>query len=373
MKLIIGNTHELISSMRAFFLVNNPKLNYTKEEPLRSELFSSDQMDHFGITLAKTHVLSKTPAKGQLLHRLADNEKVLNAVRKLLVEAIKKNSIITPAGEWLIDNFYLIEEQIRTARKHLPKGYNETLPQLLNGASPGLARVYDIALQVISHSDGRVDLERLSSYIKSYQSVTYLKIGELWAIPIMLRLTLIENLRRVSSLVAIDKIDKNLADYWAKQMLDVVEKDPKNLILTTADMARSNPPMSSAFVSEMNRQLLGKGPALASALAWIEQRLVEEGRTSSELVNIEIQTQAVNQVSVSNSIGSLRLLSTLDWRDFVEHHSVVEQTLRTDRKGIYQKMDFPTRDDYRHVVESISKNQSFLENDVAKIAIRLSR
>ncbi len=372
MKLNIGHTHELISNMRAFFVVNNPKLNYTREEPLRSELFSSDQMAHFGVNLAKTHVLSKKIAKGQLLHRLADNEKALNAVRKLLVEGIKKNNIITPAGEWLVDNFYLIEDQIRTAKKHLPKGYNETLPQLSNGASPGLARVYDIALQIISHSDGRIDLERLSSYIRAYQSVSNLLIGELWAIPIMLRLTLIENLRRVSSLVAIDRIDKNLADYWAKQMLEVAEKDPKNLILTTADMARSNPPMSTAFVSEMSRQLLGKGPALASALAWIEQRLLEEGTTSSELVNIEIQTQAVNQVSVSNSIGSLRLLSTLDWREFVEKNSFVEQTLRGDPSGIYKKMDFATRDDYRHVIERISKKSKLPENEVAKIAVRLA-
>ncbi len=372
MKLTIGTAHELISSMRAYFLVNSPKQNYTKEEPLRAELFSSDQMDQFAITLAKSHVLSKTPAKGQLLHRLADNEKVLNAVRKLLVEAIKKNSTITPAGEWLIDNFYLIEELIRTAKKHLPKGYNETLPQLSNGSQPGLARVYDIAQQIISHSDGRVDLDRLSSYIKAYQSVSHLKLGELWAIPIMLRLTLIENLRRVSSLIAIDKIDKNLADYWAKQMLEIAERDPKNLILVTADMARSNPPMSSAFVSEMSRQLLGKGPALASALTWIEQRLIEEGKTSSELVNNEIQIQAINQVSVSNSIGSIRLLSTLDWRDFVETNSIVEQTLRTDHKDVYAKMDFRTRDNYRHVVESIAKRSKLSENEVAEIAIQLT-
>jgi len=373
MKLTIGTAHELISNMRAYFQVSSPKQNYyTREEPLRAELFSSDQLDHFGKTLAQTHVLSNTHAKGQLLNRLADNERVLNAVRKLLVDAIKKDRIITPAGEWLIDNFYLIEEQIRTARKHLPKGYNETLPQLLNATSPGLARVYDIALQIISHSDGRIDLERLSNFIKSYQSVSYLNLGELWAIPIMLRLTLIENLRRVSSMVAIERIDKNLADYWIKQMLEIAEKDPKNLILATADMARSDPPMSSAFVSEMSRQLLGKGPALALALTWIEQRLIEEGKTTSELVNAEIQKQAVNQVSVANSIGSLRLLSTLDWRDFVEENSIVEQTLRKDNGGIYAKMDFATRDSYRHVVESISKVTKLSENEVAKIAIQLA-
>ncbi len=353
-------------------MVNGPKQNYTKEEPLRSELLSSDQMDQFAINLAKKHILSKTPSKGQLLHRLADNEKVLNAVRKLLVEAIKDNNTITPAGEWLVDNFYLIEELIRTAKKHLPRGYNETLPQLSNGPLPGVARVYDIAQQIISHSDGRIDLERLSHFITSYQTVSHLKLGELWAIPIMLRLTLVENLRRVSSLVAIDKIDKNLADYWAKQMLDIAEKDPKNLILATADMARSDPPMSSAFVSEMSRQLLGKGPALASALTWIEQRLIEEGTTTADLVNQEIQKQAINQVSVSNSIGSIRLLNTLDWRDFVEVHSVVEQTLRGDHNGLYEKMDFRTRDNYRHVVESIAKKSKHSENDIAQIALQLA-
>ena len=369
MKLNIGTAHELISNMRTYFQVNSPKQNYIKEEPLRSELYSSDQMDQFGKQLAETHKLTDKPATGQLLNRLADNEMVLNEVRKLLVEAINEKSTITPAGEWLIDNFYLIEEQIRTAKKHLPKGYNETLPQLQNVDTLGMARVYDIALQIISHSDGRIDLERLSSYIKAYQSVCPLQLGELWAIPIMLRLTLIENLRRVSAMIAIDRLDKNLADYWAIQMLVIAERDPKSLILITSDMARSKPPMVSAFVSEMSRQLLGKGPALALSLTWIEQRLNEDGQTINELVNAEIQKQAINQVSVSNSIGSLRMLSSLDWRDFVEAHSVVEQTLKKDINGIYARMDFSTRDHYRHVVEHVAKKAKISEKRVAELAI----
>jgi cyclic beta-1,2-glucan synthetase len=372
MKLTIETAHELIINMRAYFQTNSARQNYTDEEPLRAELFSLDQMDHYGKTLSESHELSKKPVPDKLLNRLADNEKVLNAVRKLLVEAIKKNHIIPPAGEWLIDNFYLIEEQIRTAKKHLPEGYSEKLPQLINVTLPGLTRVYDIALKIISHSDGRIDHDRLSSFIKSYQSVTQLQLGELWAIPIMLRLTLIENLRRVCSLIAIDMIDKNLADYWAKQMLEIAENDPKGLILITADMARSNPPMVSAFVSEMSRQLLGKGSALALPLTWIEQRLIEEGRTSNEVVNAEIQKQAINQVSVSNSIGSLRLLSSQDWRDFVEEHSIVDQTLRLDSGGIYAGMDFSTRDNYRHVIEHLSKKSKLSEIDVANIALQLA-
>lgn len=370
---LIPAAHELISSMRDFFQINNSKRAYLSEEPLRAELFTSEQMEQFGKSLAGTHKLSTRPSQDHLLKRLADNESILLEVRKLLTDSIKRKYQITPAGEWLIDNFYLIEEHIRIAKTHFPKDYSEDLPQLADGASAGLTRVYDIALKIISHSDGRIDVESLSGFIKAYQSASNLQLGELWAIPIMLRLALIENLRRVAVRIAIDRVDANLADYWAKQMIDTAESDPKNLILVIADMARSNPPMVSAFVSELVRQLRGKGPDLALSLNWIEQQLSETGLTSTELVNAEIQKQAADQVSMSNSIGSLRLLGAMDWREFVESHSIVEQILRKDRNGTYRHMDFATRDRYRHVVEHIAKISKRSEQDVAQIAIDLAK
>ena len=200
----------------------------------------------------------------------------------------------------------------------MPKGYSRELPRLLNGPSAGLPRVYDIALEIISHGDGRVDPENLSSFVAAYQTVTVLKLGELWAIPIMLRLALIENLRRVGARIAADRTDRNRADYWADQMTEIAEKDPKSLILVIADMARSNPPLVSSFVAEFARRLQGQSPALALPLTWIEQRLSESGLTIEQLVQSENQQQAADQVSISNSIGSLRFLGAMDWREFVE-------------------------------------------------------
>src|SRR5690606_13804557 len=144
-------------------------------------------------------------------------------VRKLLTDSIKRNSPLTPAGEWLIDNFYLIEEHIRLAKTHFPKKYSEDLPQLINESFSGTTRSYDLAIQIISHSDGRVDSDSLGCFVKAYQTVTNLKLGELWSIPIMLRLALIENIRRVSARIATDKVDRNLADYWAKKMIATEE------------------------------------------------------------------------------------------------------------------------------------------------------
>ena len=329
-------------------------------------------MEEHGKTLAGSHRVGVSRAPDQLLSRLRENESVLRGACDLLSEAVTANRRIAPAGEWLLDNFYLIEEQIRTARRHLPKGYSRELPRLIDGPSAGLPRVYDIALEPISHGDGRVDPESLSSFVAAYQTVAALTLGELWAIPIMLRLALIENLRRVGARLAADRTDRNRADYWADRMTVIAEKDPKSLILVIADMARSGPPMVSSFVAELARRLQGQGPALALPLTWIEQRLSESGLTIDQLVQSENQQQAADQVSISNSIGSLRFLGAMDWREFVETMSVVERTLREDPGGVYGKMDFTTRDRYRHVVEKIAKHSPFSEHEVARSAIELT-
>ncbi|MGA9031358.1 MAG: glucoamylase family protein [Sulfuricaulis sp.] len=359
--------------LRAYSRGNRSASDYAGDEPpLRSELFSADQMEQHGKSLASSHTLTPRRAKNQLLTRLAENERVLTGACHVLTAAVTANHRITPAGEWLLDNFYLIEEQIRTAKRHLPKGYSRELPRLAHGPSAGLPRVYDIALETIAHGDGRVDPESLRRFVASYQTVTALKLGELWAIPIMLRLALIENLRRVAARSAAGRIDRNLADSWADQMTEIAEKDPKSLILVIADMARSNPPMTTPFVSEFARRLQGQSPALALPLTWIEQLLSESGRTIEQLVQSGNQLQAADQVSISNSIGSLRFLGAMDWRDFVETLSVAEQKLRGDPGAVYGMMDFATRDRYRHVVEKIAKQSRLSEGEVAERAIRLA-
>ena len=163
------------------------KINADEEPPLRAELLSADQMERHGEILAREHQLFTGRPVNHLLARLAENEHLLLDINNLLTDDVKANRRISPAGEWLLDNHYLIQEQIQTARRHLPKGYSRELPRLLNGPSAGLPRVYDIALETISHGDGRVDPKNLSRFVAAYQSVTTLKLGELWAIPIKLR------------------------------------------------------------------------------------------------------------------------------------------------------------------------------------------
>ena len=288
-----------------------------EEPPLRSDLFSADQMEQHGKGLAAAHRLAPGRAPDRLLTRLAENEHVLIDVCDLLTSAVTANRRIMPAAEWLLDNFYLIEEQIRTAKRHLPKGYSRELPRLAHGPSAKLPRVYDLAFEAISHGDGRVDADTLSRFVAAYQTVTPLKVGELWAIPIMLRLALIENLRRVGARIAAGTLERNQAAEWADQMMEIAVRDPKNLILVIADMARSTPPLVSSFVSELARRLQGQSAALALPLTWVEQCLSEAGLSIEQLVHAETQEQAGVQVSISNTIGSLRLLGAMDWRELL--------------------------------------------------------
>ena len=342
------------------------------EEPLRGDLLSIDLLKQCARSLAQARRVENGRGPNFLLPRLASNEKILRDYNERTLE-VEKNRRITPAAEWLLDNYHLIEEQIRTTQRHLPRGFNRELPQLLNGPWKNFPRVYEIALELISHTDGRIDASHLTSFMAGYQEVVPLKLGELWAIPIMLRLALIENLRRVAVRLSAARQERDQADDWAARILEVAETNPSRLIVIVGEMAKSYSSLSRAFATEFFQRMQEKSPQVKLAISWIEERLAEDGLTIAELVQSESQLQAATQVSVGNCIGSLRFLDTLDWREFVEEQSVVEQTLRGDPAKIYLKMDFATRDLYRHTVERIARHSKKTELEVAALAVGLAQ
>jgi cellobiose phosphorylase len=345
--------------------------SFSDEAPLRAEVFSVDQLIQHAKALAENHSVVMQRGSNRLLARLGENEQILRAYNRA-TQSVDETRPVTHAAEWLLDNFYLIEEQIQMARRHLPRGYSRELPRLLSGPSTGLPRVYGLVLELISHVDAQMDAEPLRAFIAAYQSVSALKLGELWAIPIMLRLALIENLRRVTARLMIARHDRDLADLWVQRLQDMAEKRSSHLVVVVADMAQADLPMSSAFVAEFSQRLSRQSPAMYLARTWLEQRLTDQGLSIEQLVQLESQSQAADQVSVSHTINSLRFLGALDWREFVEAMSQVDQTLRLDPAGVYGNMDFFTRDRYRHSVETISRHSRLRESEVAQEAIKLA-
>ena len=342
------------------------------ESPLRAEIFSLEQLARHGEVLARRHQVVDKGRPPRLLGRLDHNEAIIRDFNRATL-AVDKTRRITPAAEWLVDNFYLIEEQIQLARRHLPSGYSRELPRLANGSTPGRLRVYDLVLEFISHVDAQVDSESLTAFVAAYQRSAPLKLGELWAVPIMLRLALIENLQRIASALATARADRNLASLWVDRLQDMAETNPPQLVIVVADMARSDPSLTSSFVAEFSRRLAGSNPVLHIARDWLEQSLLQRGESIELLVQRDSQSQASDQISVSHSIASLRVLGATDWKDFVEALSLVEGTLRRDPAGVYHQMDFATRDRYRHTVEKIAKHSPLSETEIAQKAIELAR
>ena len=342
-------------------------------ELLRSELFSIEQLKRYAVVLAGQHRINPRPGPDRLLPRLADNERVLLEAYDVVTAAVNEEQHIASAEAWLLDNFYLIEQQIHLARRHLPRKYSRELPQLAAGQSAGFPRIYELALELISHQDGRVDSENATHFIAAYQTVEPLKLGELWAFPIMLRLALLENLRRVGLRIARGREEYNTAVMWTDRMLEMAEKDPRQLAQLLAEFAAADVPLTASFVEEFNARLQIQGTALAFVQTWIENQLLEQGANASQLIQDASHTAASNQISIANSIGSLRFISAMDWQDFVETLSIVEQTLRKDPAGIHGKQDFATRDLYRHIIEKIAKGSVHSESDVAREAVALAQ
>ena len=204
----------------------------SNEQPLHAELFSVTQLISHAKTLAGWHKVLPPGSSSPdvLLQRLTDNEEALRDAHALVSEAVQSGTRITPAAEWFIDNYHLIEEQIRTARRHLPRTYNRELPRLARTLHAGVPRIYDLVLELVSHTHGRLDLESLRAFIAAYQSVPgqTLRLGELWAIPIMLRLALLENLRRVVDAVVAGRRDREAAGHWVERMIEVAAATPAN-------------------------------------------------------------------------------------------------------------------------------------------------
>jgi cellobiose phosphorylase len=340
------------------------------EAPLRAELFGRDQFAKFARALAGEYEIDPAPGRELLLSRLAENKILIREAHRIVSQALDNKCQLAPGAEWLLDNYYVIEEQILLAREYLPKRYGRQLPRLKTGKHEGYPRVYDLAFELVSHTDGRVDVDNLSHFIGEYQAVQHLSLGELWAIPIMLRLALIENLRRVAHRIALRRRDRDSAIAWAERFLAAASKDSKGLITELADFVKESPKLSHSFIAELTMRIQGQHLSMGLVINWLERQLAEEGQTIEQILQAESQEQATEQVSIGNSITSLRALGETDWKPFIEEQSVTEKGLRKDPSGIYGLMDFRTRDAYRHAVEKLARDSRKKEEDIVSQAIK---
>ena len=276
--------------------------------------------------------------------RFDDNARVLREAYLSMAEDVHRGEFVTPAAEWLLDNYHLVASEIRDVRQNLPRGYYRELPKLATRELAGDARVYAMAVELIRHSDSRLDRQQLLRFMNSYQTVAPLTIGELWAWPSMLKLALIENLRRLAEEAIDAREARRAADRYVAQIDAAGHGQPPPL----------PPEIHPAFVVQLLQRVREYGPRLSAVRAAVDAHLAAQQTTAEEAIRSEHQRQAAAQVSVANVITSLRLSSTLDWSQYFESVSLVERVLQRDPAGVYGRMDFLSRDRYRQAVEDLA-------------------
>ena len=359
-----------ISSNKLFTVLNQ----WTDEEPIRKELFSVERLEQYAATLAAEHQISDGPQRGrQLLPQFEANGRQLTVAYRTLAEAVFSGQGISPAAEWLIDNFHIVEEQLRQIREDLPKRYYYELPKLNTGEMQGYPRIYSIAYTFIAHSDSRFDSDSLRRYIRAYQQVAPLTIGELWAVAITLRLALVENLKRLTKRVVAAGEEREEADKLADELLAATDEEQRTAVADLIKQLESRKQLDRAFVVQLTQRLRDQDPDVALLIEWIEQKVQSQDQSIEQIVQFEHHRQAAAQVTVGNIITSMKLLSTLDWPDFVESVSLIEPILNTDPAGAYAGMDFATRDRYRHKIERIARRTSTSELEVARDVVALAQ
>ncbi len=334
--------------------------------PVRSELYSAERLEEFAAALAGEQAVAPGARRGRpLLPRLVDNGRVLLAAYRAIAAAIRDERAISPAAEWLVDNFHIVDEQVREIRDDLPAGFYRQLPKLAAGTLAGYPRVYGLAWGFVEHTDSRFDLELFRRYVRAYQRVQPLSIGELWASAIALRLVLVENLRRlVDSLVARRRA-REAADGAADRLLAAGGR-PEGERAVLSELSALPP--SLPFAVQLDRRLREEeGAGVAAVLAWLRDRLAARGTTTDDAVRADHQEQMATHVTVRNVITSMRLLSAVDWAEFFESVSLVEEALRDGTR--VAEMDFPTRDRYRAGVEELARGSRLPEVEVARRAV----
>ena len=339
---------------------------WNSEDSIREELFGIERLEQHAESLAAAQPVATRPMAGRALAaRLRENESVLLQAYRAIAGAVGEGRAITPAAEWLLDNYHLVEEQIREIRDDLPPGYYRQLPKLAGGPLSGYPRVFGVAWAFVAHTDSRFDPEMLRRFVRAYQRVQPLTLGELWAVAITLRIVLVENLRRGARRIVTSRAARQEADALADRLLgmNALPADPLALILQAYEQA----PLPESFAVQLVQRLRDQDPRVAPALAWLEARLAAQGKTADEIVRDEHQRQGATNVTVRNIITSMRLVSGVDWAELVESVSLVDEALRAG--SAFSQMDFPTRNLYRSAIEELSRGSKLTELDVARAAL----
>ncbi len=332
------------------------------EDPIRFELFSIERLAQHAVSLAQAQKIIGRKDRRKLIPRVHENARILLEAYKAVARAVREQRAITPAAEWLLDNFHVIEEQVGDIFVDLPESYYRELPKLAEGVLAGYPRVYGIVWALVAHTDSRFDPELVTHFVKAYQNIEPLTLGELWAIPITLRVVLVDNLRRLAVRIMNSQSGRKLADEFVDEVDKMASQVDKPVAPFPAEVLPDGP-LRQAYAVQILQRLHDPHSGAAPCLDFLNVWLSEQGLSLDDIVHREHADQIADNQTVRNIITSMRAISAFEWPRFVEDVSWVDMCLRS-HEG-YAGMDFLTRDRYRHAIEDLARRSPYSEMKIA--------
>uniref|UniRef100_Q07KF2 Glycosyltransferase 36 n=1 Tax=Rhodopseudomonas palustris (strain BisA53) TaxID=316055 RepID=Q07KF2_RHOP5 len=353
--------------LRSIFRNDSSPL-WEDKAPVREELFGIERLEQHAESLAGAQSVTASPPKVlPLRDRLDDNAAVLLDAYRASAKELESGRSVVPAAEWLLDNYHVVEQQVREIRDDLPPGYYRQLPKLAKGPFAGYPRVFGVTWAFVAHTDSHFDPDTLRRFILAYQRVEPLTIGELWAVAITLRIVLIENLRRLADQITGGREVRGDAAALAARH----GSSQRGRAAFEAEIAaRASGPLSERFAAELAKQLRDQDPSTTPAYGWLEEQLTLQQTSIDEVVQRVQQRQGASNVTARNIVNSMRLISGIDWSELFESVSLVDQRLCADSD--FAKMDFPTRNLYRSAIEQMARCSPCSEIEIANRVLDVS-
>ncbi len=337
--------------------------------------FNTHFLKNSAINLAKTHQKAGGKVVLRPIKPILEASKItLTETYRALSKIVKSDKELTPASEWLMDNFYIIQEQMVQVAIDFPKAYQKNIPTTTKGEFKGLPRVYEIVLNMLTHTDNILDFDVLTEYVNSYQEEETLQLGELWAIPIMARLFLIEILAKKANRILEIKNIKIEVENFVLSMEGKDLREPGFFSHAISNWVKRHEGNSGLmYLLELYNQLQTAGLLHEEQNRWFHYYIRQYEVVLEDALHQEAQKQSRLQVNIQNAIFSLRQIAETEWSDFVEDCSVINHIFKNDPSCHYSKMDFNTRDRYYKVVEKMSRHSTFSEEEVAGMVLQLAK
>lgn len=337
------------------------------DEPIRSHFLPEDRLRALGAALANgdaKDLFGLTPFDFQA--RIRDSARKILDVYRSTNAAQARGETITPAAQWLLDNNYLVEETIFQVKRDLPRRFYRQLPTLKLSDGSSVPRALAVAWTYVAHSDSSVSSAMFKAIVEGFQSVEPLKIGELWALPSLLRFVLIENLRRIAVRVNRTRELRQIANEVADRVLATDDSADRQAILSHYSAHAQD----TTFATQLLYRLRDGSQNAGRALEWLESELERTGSDAEEIILSEHHTLSSGNVTTGNIIRGLRLINDVDWTVWFEGVSRIDTLLR--ERTDFAALDFFSRDQYRTAIEELARRSDLSEFRVAERAIELA-